>query len=145
MNVFAVGGKHRSSADQAAKDGEGRLENRQAERDNRNRDCDNGWRLLRSFESKCAQQEADEQAARVSQKNRCRIEVVTQKTKDRSGESDGHYRDQRVSVQKRDYKRDQRREQCRAGRQAVEAVDEVESVRNRQYPQNGQRESDKPG
>ena len=50
VNVLAIGGEDGTSADEAADDGEGRFENRQAERNYWDGDGDDGRGFLRSFE-----------------------------------------------------------------------------------------------
>ena len=141
VDVLAVGGEDGASADQAADDGERRLQNWQAERNYRDRDGDDGGRFLRAFESQGAEHKSDEEAAGVAQENRGRIEVVTQEAEDRAGQGDGHDRDQRRPIQQRDDEGHQSREQGGSGGQAVEAVDQVERVGDGENPENGDGQS----
>src|ERR1700722_5573559 len=104
VDVLGVGGEDGAPADEATDNGERRLQNRQAKGNHRNGHSDNGGRLLRAFQSQSAEHEADEETARISQENRSGIEVVTQETKDRPGQGDGHHRDQVRTIQERDDK-----------------------------------------
>ena len=83
MDVLAVGGEDGASADEAANDGENRFKNRQAEGDDGDRDGDDCGRLLRTVEGKGAEEEADEKAAGIAQKDGRGIEVVAQESEDR--------------------------------------------------------------
>ena len=66
VDVFTVGGENGASADQAAENGERRLQDRQPEGNHRDGDGYDGWRLLGSGESKGAEEKSDEQAAGIS-------------------------------------------------------------------------------
>ena len=71
----------------------------QAERDDGNCDGHNRRRLLRALQREGTQDEADEEAAGVSQKNCGGIEVKAQEPENRSGQGDRHHRDERGSVE----------------------------------------------
>ncbi len=58
MDMLTIGGKYGAAADQAPKDGERRLENRQAEGNHGNGDRDNGRSFLRTGQSQRAEQES---------------------------------------------------------------------------------------
>ncbi len=145
MDVLTVGGEHGSSADEAADDREHCLENRQAERHDRDRDGNDGWRFLRTIESQGAQEKSYEQAARITQEYGRRIEVVAQKSQDGACKSDGHDFDQRGAVQERDCEDDHRGEQSGSGGQAVEAVDQVKGIGDCQNPDDRGSETNVPG
>ena len=72
------------------------------------------------------------------------LKLKRRKPKDRSGERDGHYGDQRGTIQERDHESYQRREKRRPGGQAIETIDEVECVGDGQDPQNGEGPSHVP-
>src|ERR1700756_1021141 len=145
MDVLTVGGEDGSSTDEAADDREHCLENRQAEGDDGNRDGYDGRRLLRTIECKGAEQETNQQAARVTQKDGRRIEVVAQKSQNRACEGDGHDFDQRGAMQKRHRENDHRGEQSGSGGQAVETVDQVKGIGDGQNPDDRDSKTNVPG
>src|SRR5208283_2389887 len=145
MDVLGVGGKDGASADQAAQNGEGGLENRKSEGNYRNGDGDDGGSLLGAFEGEGAQQKSDEEAAGVSQEDGRRIEVEAEESEDGAGERDGHHGDEGVSVEQRDNEGHQRREQGRACGKAIQAIDQVKSVGDGEDPQNGEGQAHEPG
>ena len=85
MDVLAIGGEDRAPADQAANDGEHRLQNGEAKRYDRNRHGDDRGGLLSSMQGKSTQQKSDEQAAGVTKENGRRIEVESEESQDCSG------------------------------------------------------------
>src|SRR5258706_974908 len=93
MDVLTVGSKHGASADQAPENGKRGFQNRQAERNNWNRNRNNGGSLLRAGECESTQEKADEEAAGISPKNSRRIKVVAQEAEDGASQRNGHHRD----------------------------------------------------
>src|SRR5208283_2617112 len=144
MDMLTIRCEHGTATDQAPQDGERRFQDRQAERYNRNGDGNDGRSLLGSGQGQRAQQEADEQTARIAKKDGGGVEVVAQKAKDRPGQSNRHHRDERVSAEQRDYELDQRRKQGRTCSQTIQAVNQVERVGDGQDPQNGERQTNEP-
>src|SRR3954466_9048842 len=122
MNVLAVRREHRPTADESAQDRKRSLEYRKAKRYNRNRYGNDRRSLLCTVQSQRAEHETDEQASAISQKNRCRIKVVAEKTENRSRQCQGDQRNQRKVSQKCDYEDNQGRKQCGTGSQAVKAI-----------------------
>ena len=106
MNVFAVGCEKRPSTDQAAEQRKRRLKDGKPERNNRYGDGNDGRSFLRTFQCKRAQQKSYEQASAISQEDCRRVEVVTEKTKDRSGQGDRHQSNQGRLAQQGNYKND---------------------------------------
>ena len=86
MNVLAVGSKNRAATDQATQYGNRGLQDRKAEGDHGDGDRNHSGSLLCTFQCQGAQEEADEQAARVTQENRSRVEIKTEKAQDRPAE-----------------------------------------------------------
>src|SRR5438270_65509 len=122
MDVFAVGGEDRSSADQTAKDGERRLQNGQSERNNRDGNGNDCWGFLRALQSQSAEHESDEQAARVAEEDGRGIEVVAEEADDRASQRDGHHGDKIWPIQERHDEGHQSREQSGSSGKTVEAV-----------------------
>jgi len=69
-------------------------------------------------QSERTEQETDEEAAGVSEKDGRWIEVVAQEAKNRAGQRNSHDRDEGVSVQQRDHEHHECGEQGGTGRQA---------------------------
>src|SRR5262249_20623144 len=107
MNVLAIGGEDRSSADEAPQHRESGFENRESERNYRNRDGNHGRSFLCTLERERAQDKADEQAAAVTQENGRGIEVETQESQDRAGQGNGQQRYQSRSAKDSNDKNDQ--------------------------------------
>src|ERR1700690_3323289 len=95
MNVLAIGGKNRTTAEETAQDGKSGFQNRQAKRDDRNRHRDDRRSLLCALEGESAQHESDEKASAVPQEDGRRAEVKTEKPQNRAREHQGHERNQR--------------------------------------------------
>src|SRR6266576_4583810 len=145
MDMLTVGGEDRSSADEAADHRQDRFENRQAEGDYRNRDRNDGRRLLRTIECEGAEQETNQQAARVTQKDGRRIEVVAQKSQNRTCEGDGHDFDQCGPMQEGHRENDHRGKQSGSSGQTVETVDQVKGIGDCQNPDDRDSETNVPG
>src|SRR5678816_2083223 len=144
MNVLAIGGEDGTAANETPRDRKSGLEDWQTEGNDWNCNRDNGGSFLRSLKSQSAQHEPDEQAAAVAKKNCRRIEVEAEKSQNGARKGNRHQGYQRRTAQQRNYKDDHGREQSGAGREAIQAIDEVESIRNGQHPQDGQRQSYEP-
>src|SRR5215469_704035 len=86
MNVLAVGSKNRAATDQATQYGNRGLQDRKAEGDHGDGNRNNSGGLLCTFQCQGAQEETDEQAARVTQENGSRVEIKTEKAQDRAAE-----------------------------------------------------------
>ena len=100
---------------------------------------------MRTLQRQRAQDETDEEAAGVAQKNGCGIEGEAQKTENRACQGNGHHRDQRRPIKKGHHKNHQSREQGGTGGQTIEAIDQIKCVGDGQNPQNRAGQSNKPG
>ena len=78
------------------------------ERNYRNGDGNDGGRLLHALQRQRAEHETHEQAAAISQKNGCGIEVVAEKAQDRARQHQRHHRNERRMAEERDHEDDQR-------------------------------------
>src|SRR6266851_6168924 len=107
MDVITIGRKYRSAADEAPHHGESGLKNRQTEGDNRNSYSYGRRRLLGAHQCQGTEHKSDEQAPAVTREDGCRIEVETQKTQDRSSQSNGQKRYQGRTAEDCHYKNDQ--------------------------------------
>src|SRR5439155_9319471 len=95
MDVLAIRGEDRFAADQTTKNRKDGLQNRQTERDHRNGHGDDSGRFLGTLQRESAQHEPDEQASAIAEKNRCRVKVVPEETKNSASQGDGQQRDKR--------------------------------------------------
>src|ERR1700756_3172309 len=82
MNILSVGSKNRAATDQSTQYGNRGLQDGKAEGDHGDGDRNNSGSLLCTFQCQGAQEEADEQAARVAQENRSRVEIKTEKAQE---------------------------------------------------------------
>ncbi len=111
VDMLAIGSENRATADQPPQDGKQRFQNRQSERDHWDGHSHEGRRFLRPCQSQGAEHETDEQAARVTQENRGRIEVKAKKSQDGAGESHAHQGPQPGMIDQRHDKNHHRRKQ----------------------------------
>ena len=125
--------------------GEQRFQNRQSERNHRDGHGHERRRFLRSRQSQRAEHETDEQAARVTQENRGRIEVEAKESQDGAGEGHAHQGVQPGMIDQGDDKKHHRRKQGRSGGQTIQAIDQIEGVGDRNHPQHREGQPDKPG
>jgi hypothetical protein len=121
---------------------QGRIEYRQPERDNGNRDGNDRRRLLRAEKSDAREHEPDEEASRIAEEDRRRVEVEEQEAGRRAGEDDRDGGGSHEAIEARHDEHRREREERRAGRQPIEAVDEVERVRNAYEPDDREQHAD---
>src|SRR5690349_21004015 len=95
MDVFPVRGKDRPSTDKTPHYRERRFQDRQPERHHRNRDGNDGGRLLRALQRQRAQHETDEKASAISQEDRGGIEIESKESQHRSSKCNREKGDQR--------------------------------------------------
>src|ERR1700722_14362874 len=145
MNVFAVSREYRTAAQKTPENRQRSFKNGQAERNHRNRDGNNRRRLLRALQGKRAQDESDEQASAISQKNSRRAEIKTQKSQNRPGQDQRHQRNQRRTRKQGHGKYNDGRKQSRTRGQTVESIDQVESIRDSEQTAHPQRKACEPG
>src|SRR6266478_37277 len=89
MDVLTIGGEHRSTADKTTQHRKNRLQNWKAKRDHRNGNGKDRRRFLGALQGKCTQDETNEQAPAVTEKDRCRIKVKPEESDDRARQCDG--------------------------------------------------------
>src|SRR6266478_6579588 len=89
MDVAAVASEDRLVPQEAAQDGEADLEKRKRQRQRRRGDSQHGGRFLTPDDGIGTKQEADEQAARATEKYRGLVEVVPQEPEQAAREGSG--------------------------------------------------------
>src|SRR5262245_12441600 len=83
--LFSQGGlmciEHPEAADKSTHHGEQGIHDREPEDEQRNDHCKSSSAFLRASDGCDSQYIADHQTSRITQKDRCRIEIVREKTK----------------------------------------------------------------
>src|SRR5579862_6689429 len=89
MDVLSIGGKERLAVQEAAGDGDYRIQDRQSEGYDGNTDRNQGRGLAPTHQSQSAQRKANEQTSRVPEKDTGRIEIVLKKSERGPGQGYG--------------------------------------------------------
>src|SRR5262249_34209347 len=101
------------------------VEDREAEDQDRDRDRDRRRPLLRALDREHAEQEPEEEAARVAEEDRRRVEIEPEEAERRAEEDRVRDRDLLVAEDERDRERARGRDQRDARGEPVDAVDQV--------------------
>ena len=113
--VVGIAAKYRTAADQAAQNGKGHVENRDAESQYRNGDSRTCRCFLTGGHGQRAQQKADEQAAGVSHEDAGWIKVEGEKPEDRAQQDHHEIGDQVIVAQQADHQQGDQRNHGRTG------------------------------
>src|SRR5579875_3545873 len=119
MDVATVGAEDGFLAEKAADDGDQYFGDREGERHQRGRHAETGRRVTIPHEAVAAEQEADQQAARIAEKHRSGIEVVAQETEEAADEGQDGQRQLRVVIDDGRHEKTYGGEQSDAGGEAV--------------------------
>ena len=136
--------KNRLPAQHPPGHGEQRVADGEAERDDGNEQRHRGGGLLVGLERGRREHEAHEEAAAVPHEDRRRVEVVAEEPQQAAGQADHEEGHEGAVVREAHPEDGGRGGQRDAGGEAVEAVDEVEGVRDAHNPEDGEGEAEEP-
>ena len=140
MSLIRLEDRHAAAV--AAHDGEGRVENRQAECEDRHDQRNRRGALDGADDRDAREHEAEELAARVAHEDLGRIEVVVEEAEGCACESGRQHGDEDDALlQGHEEDRDGRNRRDACG-EAVEAVDEVDRVRQADEPEDCRRDGE---
>ena len=139
VQMSLVGLEDRAVVARAPHNGKRRVEDRQAERENRHDEGDGRRALDRTDDGDARKHEAEEHTPRVAHKDARRVEVVVEEAHRRSRECNGNHGDGRNALLHGDEEDRQRRDGGYPRRQPVQSVDEVDGIRQPNDPENRRR------
>ena len=140
VDVAAVGAEDGLASEETAGDGEAGVQKWDRECDQGGGHAQNGGGFLAPENAVAAQKKADQEAARVAQKNGSRIEVEAQKAQEGSSERNGRNGEWNVVLEEGGNQDGGCCEQTNAGGKAVHSIDEVEGICTADQPEYGNRD-----
>ena len=140
VNVSPVGRENGFVAKETPENTEAHFKQRQGERHGRGRHAQHGCGFLAPNDAVGPQQESDQQAAAIAQKDRRRIEIV-EKEGDQCADQRRCRQGQRnIPLQNRRYDRGQGGHHADSGGESVDPVDQVERIGAKHQPPDRQRQ-----
>ena len=135
VNVARVGSEDRHTAQPAAQDGHGNVEQRNGECEQRNGDEHRGGALDRTVYRQHREHEADEEASGIAQEDAGGAEVVACESDQRADEHERDRRDLEVAESSGGSEHGGECDDRDAGGESIETIDEIERVRDGDDPE----------